>query len=350
MKEDHKANIILKKSAHYSKNIGIKNYFSPKDNLDNHIVIEIGNSPKLWHLGTVRLLLYADRMASILKNEGKKVTIVYISTDLVNPMVAESRYIRYYFNGLWKKNPTRILGIKKSIPSGFQSPPSELNLKLLKNNLIDLTKKNSFILNVQKKISSKIIKKINDIFQILINYANKSQNFAEWTEVVNWYFTSPLMANGYQVYRGSRIIYDLDMIENQISEKKLFWNYCPSHKKRLNFNKSCSNKCSPFLIKVPKVELRQALSIPLGVKKRVVGGIYRYSSLSDQISKKWHGFSIPRFVVSGKVFYFGIGEPKLGCQSPSLLRVLFENDYLRLKQDLFKTLDHNKVIIRSPYL
>lgn len=358
------------------------------------VILELGNSPKIFHLGMMRMLVKTLHWADqIYKQTGRRSVVLYIHTDLVTPsVVSEARWLRYYVRGKLPRRPFHYGTPSKhqDLPSKYILAPSQGDLEGLKGRLSGQVRQNIAYAQelgwrtevTVEELQHRIEKCMND----LISSAQAVKDFASWTVHYHWRVLTQMMDQvpNLLIFPTSKTFGTFpELIEDYIKRQEEInqlrgmpspavdaWIYCPHsncrlrstgplliNKNRLEVTANCG-RCHRELrgsIKefdsAPNVFMRQSLFAGLGLALRVVGNIRPYAHWADQIARDILGFEIPlRYRLSGQPCFMGIGEPEGGCGRTSILRALFEIDPLRLYRTLVNSSPSAELYVPSEFL
>ena len=363
----------------------------PNLNADT-LIIELGNSPKIYHLGMMRMIVKGLRWARWIEEEFDIPTVVlFIFTDMISPgVISEARWLRYYVKGKLPTKPFRygIPSKYKNVPCRYTPAPSQNDLNFLRDRLLDQVDHNLMYmreLDWQTALNStelreRILTQINSLV-----YDDLSTiDFALWTLRFHWNTlekmcgyapkllifptsefskTFPEFVSAYLQHLPS-----INTLQGRPSAELPIWLYCPECHCRcarttrrsgnssvlrtqcLTCRKTFDGELSQF-DSSPDVVFRQGIFGKLAISLRIVGNIHSYADYADRVSKEILNAPSPiRFCLGGQPVFVGIGEPPGGCTRTSMLRALFECTESDLGQQLACSPLDGSVYIQSPHI
>lgn len=357
------------------------------------IILELGNSPKIFHLGMMRMLIKALSWAErITQQTGIPATVLYIHTDSVLPdVIAEARWLRYYVRGQLPTKPFTYgtSATYKHLPSKDVPVPTKAQLETLKQRLVNQARQN---ISYAEELGWQVIdslkhleKQIASSIDQLVTATSATQDFASWSMHYHWnvltqmlgappnliiFPTSQTVATFPELitqYLQHRI--GINALQGQSPDDVDLWIYCS--------NPVCRTRSKPMALDpisldlqavcpkcgqsmngklncfetAPEVIARQSLFCALGLAVRIVGNIHSYALAADRVAEEILNFPVPiRLRLGGQPRFMGIGEPAGGCNRTAVLRALFEVEPTQLHHQLANSPLSGEIYIQSPMI
>ena len=328
---------FAKKFANELNNIG---YYE-------NVVIEIGNSCRVMHLGAIRQIHLAFVLRDILKNFLPKeinVEVHYFESDGLPPLVSSSRGITL---NMENKKIFFNFGLNKKIPVLYQQSPKLNNLQKNSDSIKSFLLASRYIR--EKYSKEQLLDSIYEMNSLLLDdFKNEDKHLHLWYRSINerilkkldlsspkWKINSSIIKNSNTKEENNIILDTIKIIKSKLNYWPI-WIFDPKNKsrKRVPYESDINELISNQYIDIyPDVVLRQALSCRKHSVINIHGNNYDYQRKIDKVIKEMN-FS-KRIIYDAQVSS-NINKINPLSNSIDWFNILLDKKYDKFKKQLKK--------------
>lgn len=313
-----------------------------KNSFCENVVIEIGNSCRVMHLGAIRQMYLAFELKDILKNflpQEINVEVHYFESDGLPPLLSSSRGITL---NMANKKIFFTFGLNKKLPVLYQQSPKLKNLQKTSDSIKSFLLASKYLR--EKYSKEELIDSIYEMNSLLMdNFKNEDKRLHLWYRRINerilrkldlsspkWKINSSIIKSSNTKEENNLILDTLKIIKSKLNYWPI-WIFDPINKSRKrvphesDINELISNQ---YLDIYPDVILRQALSCRKYSVINIHGNNYDYQLKINKVIKEMN--------ISKRIIYDAKVSSNINKINPLSNSIDWFNILLDKKYDKFK--------------